>query len=394
MGGSDPFGTRHVACPLSERGLRMMRTAIVTALVVVCVSLAAGPATAHEARAATGLAGPGGPDRHPGHDTVWSQGPDAGLMGVASQHAADYPFYVETAADFFALNDAEVNHLHWWGSWSPPARDGRPVPSVRRVEWNGPGSRALVCDDALWVGCNVAVSGDNTGGPNHVDYYSCSGWLEDGPEVVYELTLPRDATLAVSLYDMTVDLDVFLLSACSENTCITYGDFGFAVELEAGEYYLVVDGFLGAEGSFSMHLECSDVPPLYFVARFYEHSVDVPGDMLYEHYFSDYTEVWNPDLSVFEYWADIPPFPIVDGNFYWISIQSVLSWSAHGQWFWQETDSHLLEWGVMDADIFGAPRWTTLLDAIGRTADLSFELAEIDTPVEDRSWGAIKALYR
>jgi hypothetical protein len=372
-----------------------VRTATTYLAIAVAALVFCGSTPASGPEAPLGTAALGGPDRHPGHDAVWSQEPASGLGGVASQLAADYPFYVETASDFFALNDATVNHLHWWGSWYPPARDGLPVSSVRRVDGSGPDGRALVCNDALWAGCNVVITGDNTGGPNHAEHYSGCGWLEDGPEVVYQLAIPRSpTTLAVSLYGMSVDLDAFLLSACDENTCITYGDFGFAVELEAGDYYLVIDGYHGAQGSFSMQLECSDVPPLYFVARFYEHLGDLPGDMLYEHYFSDYSEVWNADLGVFQYWADIPPFPIVDGEFYWISIQSILDFGCFGQWYWQETANPLLEWAVIDGDIFGAPRWTTILDAIGRTADMSFELAEIETPVENTSWGAIKSLYR
>jgi hypothetical protein len=373
----------------------MMRTAIACSLTAVCVALLAGAAAAHEALAPTELTAPSGPDRHPGHDTVWSQGPDGGLLAVASQHAGDFPFYAETAADFFALDDANVNHLHWWGVWYPPARDGRPAPSVQRAEWNGTGGRVLVCDDHLWAGCNVFITGDNALGPNHAEYYSCVGWYESGPEDIYLLTIPQTpTTLTVTLSGHTADLDIFLLSTCSENACITHGDITFTVELPAGQYYLIVDGYYGATSSYTLHLECAEVPPLYFVARFYTHSVDVPGELLYEHYFSEYTEVWNEDHSVFEYWADIPPFPIEDGNFYWFSIQALLDFGCFGQWYWQETGDPLLEWGVIDGEIFGAPRWTTLLDAIGRTGDLSFELAEIATPVEAKSWGAIKALYR
>jgi len=356
-----------------------MRTVIALLVIIVC---------------AVPLSGAAG-ERHPGHDTVWSQGPESGILGVASQYAYDYPFYAETATDFFALNDADVNHLHWWGRWASPGRDGLPVPSVSRVEWDGQGGRALVCNDPLWAGCNIVVAGDNTGGPNHADYYNCSSWLEDGPEVVYLLTIPHTpTTVTVTLSDLLQDLDIFLLSTCSENACITYGHYGFTIELPAGEYYLVVDGYYGAISSYTLTIECADVPPLYFVVRFYDHNVDQPGNLLYEHTFSDYAEVWDEDLQTFAYWADIPPFFIADGNFYWISIQSILSWAQFGQWFWQESDTTVLEWAVMDFEVLGVPRWTPLPNAIGKTVDMSIELAAIDTPVEAKSWGVIKSLYR
>jgi hypothetical protein len=334
-------------------------------------------------------------ERDPGHDMLWLQGPDPEDNAYASQYTPDFGWYAEIATDFVALETAEINHIHWWGQRSPVTRDGRPVMSVRHVDWDETGERSLDCTNAILTGCNVVLTGDNTGGPNNVEYYSCSQWLESGPEVVYELMIPFDGTnLTVTIGDLFADLDIFLLAACNENTCITYGHWDFNVTLDAGIYYLVVDGFSGAVSSYTLTIECADVPPLYFAIRFYDHLVDEPNQLLYEAYVFDVHEAPFERYELYEYWADIPPFPVVDGEHYWISIQSVMNQGDFGQWYWQRSEFSALEWPVWDAPIFGFGRWTPLPDAIGTTGDMAFGVAHIDTPVEARSWGAIKSLYR
>jgi hypothetical protein len=371
-----------------------MKTAIVALLTVACVVLVPGAASPRDPGAR--IEGtPGGPDCTPGHEFVWLQGPEPEGLAYASQFAPDHPFYAECANDFIVTVDTEITHIHWWGVWFPPPRDGRPSLSVRRASWGAGGDRALDCTSAILSGCNIAVPGDNTGGPTNVDEYSCVGWLESGPEVVYELVVPfSPTTVTVTLSDLSADLDVFLLSACDENACITFGDNSFAVALDAGIYYLVVDGYYGAVSSYTLTVECVDLPLLYFAVRFYEHNVDLPSNLLYEQYLADGHESWNEELGCFEYWADIPPFPVVDGEHYWLSIQSVLNFTDFGQWYWWESEFSSLEWPVMDFELLGIPRWTSFPLAVGETVDLAFGLADIDTPVEARSWGVIKSLYR
>ena len=371
-----------------------MKTAIAVMSTVACVVLVCGAASARDPVAPIEAA-VGGPDRHPGHDFIWLQGPEPLSQAWASQFGPDYPFYAESATDFIATETTEITHVHWWGVWYPPPPPGRPTLSVRPAGWDRGGDRALDCTGAILSGCNIVVPGDNTGGPTNVDEYSCVPWNESGPEVVYELVIPfSPTTVTVTLSDMSADLDIFLLSTCHEDACITYANTSFTVPLTAGTYYLVVDGFLGAVSSYTLTIECMDVPPLYFAVRFYEHVVDLPGDLLYEHHLADHHESWNEDLGTFEYWADIPPFPVVDGEHYWFSVQAVLNFSDFGQWYWQESEFSALEWPVMDFEILAIPRWTTFPDAVGQTVDLAFGLAAVDTPVEAKSWGVIKSLYR
>jgi hypothetical protein len=333
--------------------------------------------------------------RHPGHDFLWLQGPDPAENAYASQYTPDSGWYAEIATDFIALETSEINHVHWWGQRNPVTRDGRPVMSVRRVEWDGSTGRALDCSNAILTGCNVVLTGDNTGGPTNVQFYNCSSWDESGPEVVYELMIPFDGTnLTVTIGDLSADLDIFLLSQCHEGTCITYGHYSFNVLVDAGIYYLVVDGYFGAVSSYTLTIDCAGVPPLYFAVRFYNHVVDEPGMLLYETYVGDIHETPYERYVLYEYWADIPPFPVTQGQHYWISIQSVMNQLDFGQWFWQRSEFSALEWPVWDAAVFGFDRWTPLPDAIGTTGDMAFGLAHVETPVEARSWGVIKSLYR
>lgn len=137
--------------------------------------------------------------------------------------------------------------------WEPP------------VETSG---RALDCTNAIQINCGDLVSGDNTGLPNNVDYYSCSGWLESGGEVVYELVLPEGQCYEVTgtLTAQGCDLDVFFLGSCDENDCIAYGSIGFSTScIEPGTYYIVVDGYYGAGCPYDLEITCVEcdcpVPP-------------------------------------------------------------------------------------------------------------------------------------
>ncbi len=127
---------------------------------------------------------------------------------------------------------------------------GVPVPS---------GTRALDCTNAIPINCGDVVTGDNTGMPNNVDLYSCTTWDESGGEVVYEFVLPAGVCYEVTatISDLFADLDVFFLGSCDENDCLTYGNTTYTTAcLEPGTYYIVVDGYGGAESSFTLTVDC------------------------------------------------------------------------------------------------------------------------------------------
>jgi hypothetical protein len=272
--------------------------------------------------------------------------------------------------------------------------------TLQRVDWNGnPLGRALDCSGSTPLGCGSSVSDDTTGGPTNVNYYDCSSWLEDGPEHVYRLIVPaNDTPVDVVLTTGGADLDVFLLADCDENSCIAYGSTGLSAVLAAGTYYLVVDGYLGAADTYTIDVTCTGVAPTNFVVRFYE-SVPapgrsgMPGGVLYEHFLDNAHQVQSSSMFA-SYWADIPPFHALPGVQYWISIQAIADYDTYGQWFWTSHEPVELDGGFMDFEYLGVTRWTPFGDLGYSHLDLAFELSTIDSPVESKSWGTIKALYR
>ena len=61
---------------------------------------------------------------------------------------------------------------------------------------------------------------------------------------------------------MSVDLDLFLLSSCSEHTCLR-ASTGTSTEVidwpdaPPGTYVVVVDGFNGAQGAYDLQVQCA-----------------------------------------------------------------------------------------------------------------------------------------
>ncbi|MFC2029833.1 PPC domain-containing protein [Chloroflexota bacterium] len=121
------------------------------------------------------------------------------------------------------------------------------------------------CRAPLELECGQEVSGDTSAFPDNVSTYDCSAWNESGPETVYRFTLPPggDFPVTAQLSGMTVDLDLFLLSSggCSSGQCAdtaSFGDHTIEIEpLSPGTYQLVVDGYLGAAGSYTLELDCA-----------------------------------------------------------------------------------------------------------------------------------------
>jgi hypothetical protein len=124
------------------------------------------------------------------------------------------------------------------------------------------------CSIPQSITCGQQVSGDTTGRASHIDDYDCVGWYESGPEAVYSLNLPATFapyTITATLGDLPVgeDLDVFLLStdgcyagSCAGVTSNPDGDTATATGVAGGTYYVVVDGYAGAAGSYTLNVDC------------------------------------------------------------------------------------------------------------------------------------------
>ncbi|MGB0591606.1 MAG: hypothetical protein ACPGU1_18175 [Myxococcota bacterium] len=84
-----------------------------------------------------------------------------------------------------------------------------------------------------------------------------------GTEYVYAFTAPLSTTVTVTLTDETSTTDIMVLSeTCDAAACLTYGYDGVGFEAVAGQtYYLVVDGFAGQQGAFTISVACEDEGP-------------------------------------------------------------------------------------------------------------------------------------
>ena len=116
---------------------------------------------------------------------------------------------------------------------------------------------ALNCSTATSVSCGGRYQGDTSHAPSNITYYSCKGWRESGPETVYVLTTETTGDIVATLDDLLEDLDVFILSACDSMSCLAYGDnTAKYADAPPGTYYIVVDGYKGASGGFTLNVRC------------------------------------------------------------------------------------------------------------------------------------------
>ncbi|MEE2829342.1 MAG: hypothetical protein VX498_09150 [Myxococcota bacterium] len=148
------------------------------------------------------------------------------------------------------------------GDLAPP--DPRPDPEPEPEPEPEPDPEDS-CDVTEALGCQSSVSADTSaaGVASAIDAYSCVGWDASGPELIYSFHADSDGTVTASLSSIQSgeDLDVYILSGdeanCSPEDCLAYGNTTASFEATAGEnYFIVVDGFYGAAGTFDLELVC------------------------------------------------------------------------------------------------------------------------------------------
>jgi len=137
-----------------------------------------------------------------------------------------------------------------------------------------------------------------------------------------------------------------------------------------------------------------------FIVRFY---TDVPGppfshpgNLVYEETITSFVSEYLVDHDAYHYTADLPvSFDQAAGNIYWVSIQAVHPYT--GQWYWSRCLAayYWNDEATVRSDYHGFPEWTTVTGVVLEYGEMAFVLyADVLSPVEDASWGSIKALYR
>lgn len=121
---------------------------------------------------------------------------------------------------------------------------------------------SITCADAIPIYCGDTVSASTIGKSNIVEDYSCTSLDMSGSEVIFEFVKTEFGDFTATLGNLTADLEILILNACDEIECVKYGDETVTiVDAPAGIYYIVIDGYREAEGSFDLTISCETGAP-------------------------------------------------------------------------------------------------------------------------------------
>ncbi|MDX9719927.1 MAG: hypothetical protein RBU37_04205, partial [Myxococcota bacterium] len=128
------------------------------------------------------------------------------------------------------------------------------------------------CAVADYVSCGDTDAWNNysAGSTNNIDTYdsSCTGTSMTGPEYTYLFYADVDGTLDVEVSGLDSDLDVFIMpfnggvcdnsiSCIGKNTAAGTSNFTASATIEADNlYYVVFDGWGGAESDYNVSFNC------------------------------------------------------------------------------------------------------------------------------------------
>jgi hypothetical protein len=119
----------------------------------------------------------------------------------------------------------------------------------------------LDISNAQRIVCGGIYTGDTIPAVNNVSSYGCRPyWDQSGPEAVYRLELEASGPVTVTLLNASADLDLFLLRFAFPDSCLAAGDNYLTYAGQPGNYFLSVDGYKGAAGSYAFRLDCPNDP--------------------------------------------------------------------------------------------------------------------------------------
>ncbi|MBL0309109.1 MAG: hypothetical protein IPP77_05355 [Bacteroidetes bacterium] len=127
----------------------------------------------------------------------------------------------------------------------------------------GGGGGQLNCSNAIPVNCGTVLTNQTTvGGANNANSYACiPSWNESGPEKVYVINTTTTGKIRAELLNANGNLDVFILSSCNNNSgnCeyeVPATEYAELANAPPGVYYIVVDGYNGYSGAYSLKIDC------------------------------------------------------------------------------------------------------------------------------------------
>jgi hypothetical protein len=132
----------------------------------------------------------------------------------------------------------------------------------------GPGGAAAVCANTLALKCGDRFNHSTLvqGRANTWSGYGRTARGESGRETVYAFTSGEDCKVVAKLENLRTDLDLLLLSQCGPQSNLAASST--PLDLQTVEtlswtnpahqtHYVVVDGYAGAEGEYTLALDCS-----------------------------------------------------------------------------------------------------------------------------------------
>ncbi|WP_437535130.1 hypothetical protein WME79_12850 [Sorangium sp. So ce726] len=133
----------------------------------------------------------------------------------------------------------------------------------------GTDSGADPCGVALPIACGDRLNHSTTsqGRANEWSGYDRTARAESGRETVYAFSSTAECTVTANLENLATDLDLLLLSACDP---IRSNEMASSTPLDlqtvetvswtsapGQTFYVVVDGYAGAEGSYTLSVDCT-----------------------------------------------------------------------------------------------------------------------------------------
>jgi len=141
-----------------------------------------------------------------------------------------------------------------WSAWSP----------IR--QFSTPNCNINSCNNPITAYCGYTYTGNNNAGGYNFSGYYYNGFYysETGREMIYRINLPSSGPLTLSLGGLTGDLDLFLLSSCSNNAVVkaslnsgSNSETIMINNLPAGTYLIVIDGYQNTTSNYSLGVTCN-----------------------------------------------------------------------------------------------------------------------------------------
>ena len=117
------------------------------------------------------------------------------------------------------------------------------------------------CKPARQIDCghSEAFANFGWGSTDAINEYTCSQWEYSGPEMAYRFKAPYDTEVEVKLQLENASTDLLVVEgpACDPANCIAQGLDIVTFDASSGtDYYVIIDGYQGALGTYKMSLSC------------------------------------------------------------------------------------------------------------------------------------------